>query len=211
MTLVLTTDAGMPGVSDPGAGLVAAAREAGMSVEVLPGPSAVTAALAVAGVEAPGFVFAGFLPARPAGERRRALEKLLAAARGAGLPLVLYESPRRVRSLLELLQAQAPGCRVAVCRELTKLHEEVLVGTVAEAASALVEERGEFVVVAWRLGPAVTNDAAELPVGRLVAAGRRAGLSNRTLLELLRGAGLGRRDAYRLLHSDAGEAATVER
>ena len=198
-TLALTTDAGMPGVSDPGAALVAAARVGGAEVQVVPGPSAVTAAMALAGVEATGFVFGGFLPSRPAGERRRALERLLDAARRTELPLVLYESPHRIRALLALLGELAATARIGVGRELTKRHEEMLVGTPAEVAAALSEERGEFVLVASQLGSVAEIAVGELDVTGLLEAGRRAGLSNRSLSELLRGAGLARREAYRLV------------
>lgn len=198
-TLALTTDAGMPGVSDPGAALVAAARAAGALVQVVPGPSAVTAAVALAGVEATGFLFGGFLASRPAGERRRALERLLDAARRAELPLVLYESPHRIRALLALLTELAATARIGLGRELTKRHEEMLVGTPAEVAAALSEERGEFVLVAAQLGPAAETAAGELDFSGLLKAGRRAGLSSRSLTEVLRGGGLARREAYRLV------------
>jgi 16S rRNA (cytidine1402-2'-O)-methyltransferase len=204
-TLALTTDAGMPGVSDPGAALVAAARAAGALVQVVPGPSAVTAAMALAGVEATGFLFGGFLPSRPAGERRRALERLLDAARRAELPLVLYESPHRIRALLVLLAELAATARIGVGRELTKRHEEMLVGTPAEVAAALSEERGEFVLVAAQLGPAAEIASGELDVAGLLEAGRRGGLSSRSLIELLRGAGMGRREAYRLVEGAVEE------
>ncbi|HEX5397175.1 MAG TPA: ribosomal RNA small subunit methyltransferase I, partial [Candidatus Limnocylindria bacterium] len=204
-TLVLTTDAGMPAVSDPGATLVAAARAAGAQVQVVPGPSAVTAAVALAGVEATGFLFGGFLPSRPAGERRRALDRLLDAARRAELPLVLYESPHRIRALLVLMGEVMPQSAIALCRELTKLHEQVLVGTPADVAAALVEERGEFVLVASQLGPAAATTSAELDVAGLLGAGRRAGLSRRSLTELLRAGGVGRREAYRLVEDPPSE------
>lgn len=209
-TLALTTDAGMPAVSDPGARLVAAARAAGASIEVVPGPSALTAAFALAGIEAPGFLFGGFLPSRPAGARTLALGRLLDAARRTGLPLVLYESPHRVRALLGALAAEAPASRMAVCRELTKRHEEVLAGTPAEVLAGLHELRGEFVVVLSGLGEAPA-DSSGLDVAGLLAAGRRAGLPSRTLVELLRGAGIGRREAYRLVDDEARPEATPPR
>lgn len=195
-TLALTTDAGMPGISDPGARLVEAARAAGASVEVVPGPSAVTAAMALSGIESPGFVFGGFLPARPASTRGAALQRLLAGSGAMGLPLVLFEAPHRVRSLLAELSSVAPAASVALCRELTKLHEEVLTGTPAEVASALTEPRGEFTVV---IGGIAASDAAGAPVNTagLVAAAIRAGLPPRTIMELLRAAGMPRRAAYR--------------
>ncbi len=209
-TLALTTDAGMPAVSDPGARLVAAARAEGARVEVVPGASAVTAAFALAGVEAPGFLFGGFLPSRPAGTRSAALGRLLDAARATNLPLVLYESPQRVRVLLAALAMELPASRVAVCRELTKHHEEVLVGTPGAVSAALHETRGEFVVVISDLGEAPARPAA-LDVAGLLDAGRRVGLPNRTLVELLRGAGIGRRVAYRLVDEEAGAEITPPR
>lgn len=199
--LALTSDAGMPGVSDPGATLVRAAREAGALVEVVPGPTAVAAAMAVSGVEAAGFVFGGFLASRPAGQRRRGLERLLGAAGATGLPLLLYESPRRIRALLALLGELVPQSEVALCRELTKLHEQVLVGTPADVADRLHEERGEMVVVVSGLEQPAAETAG-LDARAVVDAGRRAGLANRTLLELLRAGGVGRREAYRLVEEE---------
>jgi 16S rRNA (cytidine1402-2'-O)-methyltransferase len=199
-TLALTTDAGMPAVSDPGAALVAAARAAGAEVAVLPGATAVTAAMALAGVEATGFVFGGFLPARPASARSAALERLLAASGAAGLPLVLYEAPHRMQALLSALSVGAPGATVAAGRELTKRHEEMLIGTPAEVASRLVSPRGEFTVVVSGL-PAVEPATATADLDGLVQAGRREGLSDRSLVELLRAAGIARREAYRLVEA----------
>ncbi len=205
-TLALTTDAGMPAVSDPGASLVAAARAAGASVAVVPGPSAVTAAVALSGVEAAGFVFGGFLPARPASVRRTALDGLLDAATASRLVLVLFEAPHRLRDLLGLLAERVPSAGVAVCRELTKLHEEVLRGTPKELLGRVGEPRGELVVVidvAAGAPPAADRDAA--PTGRrpvdaeqVVAAALAAGIGVRSTVELLRGIGVDRRTAYRL-------------
>jgi 16S rRNA (cytidine1402-2'-O)-methyltransferase len=196
-TLALTTDAGMPGVSDPGARLVAAARAANVVVEAVPGPTAVTTAVALSGVEAAGFVFGGFLPSRPASARSAALERLLVAAGSLGLPLVLYEAPPRVRSLLAELGDRQPDLQVAVCRELTKLYEEVLAGTPADVASRLAELRGEFVVVVSSI-EAPTPETGALPARKVAVAGRAGGLSERGVVELLRGSGVGRREAYRL-------------
>jgi 16S rRNA (cytidine1402-2'-O)-methyltransferase len=197
-TLALTTDAGMPGISDPGGQLVAAARAANLKVEAVPGPTAVTTAVALSGVEAPGFVFGGFLPARPASARAAALERLVTAAGSIGLPLVLYEAPPRVRSLLAALADRQPDLQVAICRELTKRHEEVLVGTPGEVSSRLVELRGEFVVVISSIEPPTTSADGGLPAQTVAAAGRAGGLSERGVVELLRGSGVGRREAYRL-------------
>ena len=195
-TLALTTDAGMPAVSDPGARLVEAARAAGASVEVLPGPSAVTAAVAAAGVEATGFLFGGFLPARPVAARGATLERLLAAAGANGLPLVLFEAPHRIGTLLAALERLVPAARVAACRELTKLHEEVLVGSPAEVFAAMGEARGELTLVISSV-PTPSVEAARFDVPALVAAATRAGMAPRTIVELLRAAGMPRRAAYR--------------
>jgi 16S rRNA (cytidine1402-2'-O)-methyltransferase len=128
--VLLVTDAGMPGVSDPGYRLVAAAAQAGLRVTALPGPSAVTTALAVSGLPSDRFVFEGF-PPRRAGERTRRFAELATERR----TLIFFESPRRLESTLaELAAAFGPGRPAAVCRELTKTHEEVRRGTLAELA-----------------------------------------------------------------------------
>lgn len=201
-TVALTTDAGMPGVSDPGAALVAAARAAGALVEVVPGASAVTAAVALSGVDAAGFVFGGFLPARPASVRAMALERLLIAAGSTSLPLVVFESPHRVRKLLATLAERVPDAQVAVCRELTKHHEEVTVGTPAEEAERLTEERGEFVLVisGFRDGPATSSEGA-VDGARIAASALAAGIGERSIVELLRSFGMGRREAYLLVRA----------
>ncbi|HEY7463191.1 MAG TPA: 16S rRNA (cytidine(1402)-2'-O)-methyltransferase [Candidatus Limnocylindria bacterium] len=196
-TLALTTDAGMPAVSDPGAAMVAAARGAGAVVEVVPGPSAVTAAMALAGVEAGGFVFGGFLPARPAGARTARLKALLDAAGGLGLPLVLFEAPHRIQGLLAALASAVPAASVAVAREITKRHEETLVGSPAAVAERLGQPRGEFTVVVSAISqaPRAGADAAAL-----LAAARQHDLAERATIDLLRAAGVPRREAYRLVH-----------
>jgi 16S rRNA (cytidine1402-2'-O)-methyltransferase len=200
-TLALTTDAGMPAVSDPGAELVAAAGAAGHAVEIVPGPSAVTAALAAAGVPGGGFLFGGFLPSRPPTARFAALERLVAAAGSVGLPLVLFEAPHRVSRLLgelDRLTGTYPDLRVAACRELTKVHEEVVVGEPAEVARGLPEPRGEFTLVVSGLSAA--DDGLAVDPAALIGAAERAGLSARTTAEILRAAGVPRREAHRLVH-----------
>lgn len=135
--MAFVSDAGMPAVADPGARLVDAARDAGVPVDVIPGPSAVTCAVAQSGFACEAFYFGGFLP-RKDGERERVLRRL------AGLPavLVFYESPHRVADSLAGIAAVFPGRRVALARELTKVFQEVLRGGAQELA-ALLEERGE--------------------------------------------------------------------
>ena len=142
--LALITDAGTPLVSDPGIRLVAGAAEAGVPIESVPGASAVTAALTVAGLRCDGFRFVGFLP-RTGGRRNRALDAMAADT----TTTVIFESPHRVlRTLAELEERVTSDRRVAVCRELTKLHEQVVRGTLSEVRQAFPEGvRGEVTIV----------------------------------------------------------------
>jgi len=158
--ILLVTDAGLPGVSDPGYRLVAAAARAGIRVTVLPGPSAVTTALVVSGLPSDRFAFEGF-PPRRAGERVRRFAELAAEPR----TLIFFESPRRVASTVaELAVAFGRDRAAAVCRELTKTHEEVLRGTLGELAGQLTEGvLGEITLVVagapGTTGSVVTADA----------------------------------------------------
>ena len=163
--VALVSDAGMPLVSDPGAVLVAACIAAGLGVEVLPGPSAVLVALAVSGLPGDRWRFTGFLP-RKAGELRSVFED------GATETLVTFESPRRVGAALRVLAELDPDRQVAVCRELTKLHEEVVRGTASELAARYTEAdpRGEVVIV---IGPAEVAEDAEAGLGPALEALRK--------------------------------------
>ena len=140
--VALVTDAGMPGISDPGSELVVAATQAGFKVEVVPGPSAVTAALALSGFSGDAFLFLGFLPRRKK-DRVAALREASASA----VPLVIFEAPHRLRATLADMDTVFGGRPLAVCRELTKLHEEVFRGAAAQALDHFAAPRGEVVVV----------------------------------------------------------------
>jgi 16S rRNA (cytidine1402-2'-O)-methyltransferase len=141
--VALVSDAGTPTVSDPGQALVAAAWSAGHTVVPIPGPSAVTAALSVAGYGGPGFTFLGYLPRKP-GEIRRLLATLTDDPR----PAVAFDSPYRVAKSLALIAEVLPERQLTVARELTKLHEQVLRGTASDVLSAIGERaRGEFTLV----------------------------------------------------------------
>jgi len=141
--LVLVTESGTPGVSDPGARLVDGAFAAGVKVVPLPGPSAVAVAASVCGFGADAFHFAGFLPKKP-GKRRKVLETLKALE----VTLIFFESPYRVAALLEDLSTVLGDRRLTICRELTKLHEEVWRTTVSQALERYKKEegRGEFTI-----------------------------------------------------------------
>jgi len=141
--VALVSDAGTPAVSDPGQALVEAAWAAGHTVVPIPGPSAVTAALSVAGYGGPGFTFLGYLPRKP-GEMRRLLATLVDDPR----PAVAFDSPYRVVKSLALIAEVLPERHLTVTRELTKVYEEVLRGTADEVRSALGDRaRGEFTLV----------------------------------------------------------------
>jgi 16S rRNA (cytidine1402-2'-O)-methyltransferase len=196
--VALVSDAGTPAISDPGFELVAAARAAGILVVPVPGPSAVATALSAAGLPADRYLFLGFLP-RKGTERAR----LLARAAAEEWSVVLFEAPNRVRALLEdLAEAAGSGRRVTVARELTKLHEEIVSGTLAEIAGyyTVSEPRGEFTVVLEGTGepataPDRTAEAEEL-ARRLLAEGRtRREVAQQLAAEL----GLARNAAYRLV------------
>ncbi len=142
-TVAVVSDAGMPGISDPGRELVAAARAAGIAVEVLPGPSAFICAAVLSGFDLRRLTFCGFVP-RAAGEREAAFRGGLAS----GATTAWYEAPARIAATLRTLERVAPDAAIFVARELTKLHEEQLAGTPGQVLAALATPpRGEFVLV----------------------------------------------------------------
>jgi 16S rRNA (cytidine1402-2'-O)-methyltransferase len=171
--VALVTDAGMPGVSDPGYRLIAACIAAGIDVDVVPGPSAVLTALVISGLPTDRFVFEGFLP-RAGSARRDRLDALAVEAR----TIVLFESPRRVGPTLEHLRATlGDDRRAVVARELTKLHQEVLRGSLAELAAAVTgrELKGEVVLVVEGAPSGLTGslDQAVAMARQAVAGGLR--------------------------------------
>jgi 16S rRNA (cytidine1402-2'-O)-methyltransferase len=156
-TVAVVTDAGTPGISDPGSRLVRAVLDAGHTVSAVPGPAALVMALVVSGFDTTRFVFEGFVP-RTGRDRAARLATIAAETR----TVVLYEAPHRIgRTVDDLSAACGPRRRVALARELTKLHEEVWRGTLSDAAAHLVDAppRGEYVVV---VEGAVTVDAGEV-------------------------------------------------
>ena len=201
--VALVSEAGVPAISDPGLELVREAAAQGVAVVPVPGPSAVTAALSVAGQPADSFMFLGFLP-RTKQKRRAALRSV------ASLPqtLVLFEAPHRLSATLEELLATLDDREATVCRELTKLHEEVFRGRISEALAHFSQPRGEFVlVVAGRQTGSEARSADIEAVRRDLASLKAGGLSRRDAVAQVRAAhGVGHREAYRLWLALAREA-----
>ena len=198
--VLLVTDAGMPSVSDPGYRIVAAAIEAELPISVLPGPSAVLAALAVSGLPVDRFCFEGFLPRRP-GERRRRLAELAAEPR----TMVFFEAPRRTAAALAAM-AEVFGAdrRAAVCRELTKVHEEVRRGSVGElAAWAEAGVLGEVTLVVAGADPSAQPAPSAADLAAQVDVLEADGMSRRdAIAEVARATGVRRRDVYDAAHRD---------
>lgn len=191
--VVLVSDAGTPGISDPGSELVAAARDEGISVEVLPGPSAVVGAAVLSGFPLRRFCFEGF-PARNASARRAQFD----AALHSGMTTLWYESPQRILSTLADLDAIAPDARVFVLREYTKKFEQQLCGTPAHVATTLeVPVRGE---ITFAIAPYATVEkpvASDAEIDAAIDARLAAGASARDAARALASEGLGdRRTLY---------------
>jgi 16S rRNA (cytidine1402-2'-O)-methyltransferase len=193
-TVAVVSDAGTPGISDPGALLVARAIAAGETVSVVPGPTSVVAALVVSGLPVDRFCLEGFLP-RKGGERRERVAALMADQRTS----VVLEAPGRVAATLADLAALDAARRVVVARELTKVYEEVWRGTMAEAAASFAERevRGEVVLVvagAPAAGP-VSDEAIDAAVRQQLDHGE--GYGPRQIADVVAGAlGVPRRKAY---------------
>lgn len=197
--VALVSDAGMPLISDPGYRLVTRCIEEGLSIEVLPGPSAVTAALAASGLPTDRFSFEGFMP-RKDGDRRRRLESIASDER----TLIFFEAPNRVGGTLESLKEVLGNRRIALVRELSKVHEQVLRGTIEEVASMIGEEIiGEVVMVVG---------GAPRPLGDLATAIRKAqelmSLGNspsRAAAAAASGFGVPKRQIYDAIVAQSGE------
>ncbi len=187
------TDAGTPGISDPGADLLRIALELGAQVEVLPGPTAFVPALVESGLPTARFTFEGFMP-RKGPERRRRLEKLATSAATS----IVYESPNRLTGTLEdLVRECGPERPASVSRELSKLHHETVRGGLAELLERFRERpaRGEIVIV---VGPAAAQEEAPSQHEEVAASLAGAGVRGRLLREALSALGVPRNEAYRL-------------
>ncbi len=178
----LLSDAGTPVVSDPGAGLIALAAQAGIHVEAVPGPSAALAAVSVSGLQVDRFAFEGFLP-RSGSARKDALERIACS----NVAVILFESPHRIhRTLEELEELVGSERKVALCRELTKVHEQILRGPISEVRTELREPaRGEItLVVSGR--PDEPQVEVDVDVAKRVQGWTAEGLSTKDMVERLR-------------------------
>ena len=191
-TVLLVTDAGMPSVSDPGFRLVAAAAAEGLAVTCLPGPSAVTTALAVSGLPSDRFCFEGFLP-RKAGERRARLSELVSERRTT----VLFEAPHRLGDCLADLASLFGDRRAVVCRELTKTHEEIARGTLPELAERFSGEVLGEVTVVVEGAPAGTAESTPAELARLVSVREATGEPRKEAIAgVAQELGVPKRDVY---------------
>ena len=197
-SVAVVSDAGTPVVSDPGARLVAAAHEAGVRVEPIPGPSAALAAVSASGLGGDGFLFVGFPPSK-AGQRREWLSRLAAEKR----PVVLYEAPHRIRATLEDMLAVMGDRTMAVGRELTKAHEELVIRPISGHLAVMTDVRGELtLVVAPDSRPLAhperpSADSLRVEFGRLT---ERAGVTRREAIRsLAEKYGLKAREVYALV------------
>ena len=198
--VALVSDAGMPGLSDPGFELVVSAIAEGFTIVPVPGPSAVLTALVVSGLPVHRFTYLGFLP-RKSGDRRRALTAV-ASERGT---LVTFEAPHRLAHSLEDIERCLGDRRIAVCRELTKIHEEVYRGTVSAARQHFAEPRGEFTLVIEGAGEnQVVPCAPEDLVGEVEVL-RRGGMRLKDAVVQVAGLrGISKRTLYQAYQKAAG-------
>lgn len=177
-TVALISEAGMPLISDPGYHLVAAAQEAGLAVDVIPGPTALIAALAASGLPTDRFAFEGFLPAKPA-----ARQNILRELQDDSRTLIFYETPHRISAALQDIAAIFPERQCFVARELTKKYQEFLRGTAVEILAKLKTPRGEFVIVLAGRSP---SNSTEIPpeAKKLLAALQKAGLPDSQCVDI---------------------------
>ena len=190
----LVSDAGMPGVSDPGRELVAAAAARGIRIESVPGPSAVTTALSVSGLPADAFQFLGFLP-----RRRRERQARLREAAISPLTLALFEAPHRLRAALEDISLIFGDRPIVVCRELTKLHEEVFRGTASAALEHFDAPRGEFALVIAGAAPEASPQDDTNSIRHFLRERRAAGVRARDAVAEAAGRfGVSKNRAYQL-------------
>jgi 16S rRNA (cytidine1402-2'-O)-methyltransferase len=196
--IALVCDAGTPGINDPAAELVRAAADAGVEVVAVPGPSSVASAISVSGLDLDGFVYLGFLP-RGKAERRR----VLAGRADEPLALVVLETPHRLRAALTDMLSALGDRNISVCRELTKLHEEVFRGLISAAIEHFTGPRGEFTLVVEGAPERVADPATlEADAAALLAKLRSDGATGRdAVAEVVDITGLPKRRVYEMWRS----------
>jgi len=177
--MAVVSDAGTPGISDPGSALVAAAVEAGHDVIPLPGPSAIVTALSITGWSFDRFLFLGFLPRK----KNEQLTTLKNTSQEPG-PIVAYESPHRIKATLENINDTFSDRQLVICRELTKFYEETFRGTAVEAIAHFnTQPKGEFVIVIQGTGKAANTELSDNAILEILGNLKENGLSGRTLVE----------------------------
>ncbi len=194
----LVTDAGTPGINDPGADLVAAAAERGHHIVPLPGPSSIATALSASGFSADRFKSLGFIPSKP-GTRRRVIQEVS----DDPMTIVFLETPHRIRETLATMSNLLGDRQIVVCREMTKVHEEIWRGTSAEALEHFSETRGEFVIVVAPRAGGKTSGTSVTDAEILSIASKMSeeATSKRDLAHAVsKRTGAGRRRVYQLLH-----------
>ena len=204
--VALVTDAGSPGINDPGAWLVEAAAGAGHTAATVPGPSAPTAALSVSGLYGDAFVYLGFLP-----KKRAERLKLLASVATQDRTLVVLETPHRLKAALQDIAETLGDRPIAACRELTKLHEEVFRGTVSQAIEHFQEPRGEFTLViqGGTEEPVDEGDAEETARGMLAELRSQGAHAKDAVSQVTAETGLPRRRIYRMWLDTAGQSGSI--
>lgn len=206
-SVALLTDAGMPSVSDPGADLVAAAVRAGIAVVPIPGTSAVTAAVAASGLVRGGFRFFGFLP-RAGTARSEALAALVATRE----PVVVFEAPHRMADTLNELLALCPERAICVAREMTKVHEEFVRGTVSSLASPAREWLGEITIVLGADENATAKEVTEEEIeGRIADAAERGETAKTAAIRIAAWSGRTRREIYARMVEALGRRGAASR
>jgi len=188
--VALVSDSGMPGISDAGPDLVDRASKEGFPVVVIPGPSVVTTALAASGLRIDHFVFLGFLPHKASGR-----QKMLKSVAGEDSTIILLETPHRLAAALEDMLSVLGNRRIAVCRELTKIHEEIFRGNISQAIAHFSEPRGEFTLVVSGCSEKVKTDVSTEFKTRLSEL-RAAGVSARDAMALAGDKNLSRKEMY---------------
>ena len=192
--MAVVTDAGTPGISDPGSALVSAAVEAGHDVIPLPGPSAIVTALSVTGWSFDRFLFLGFL-SRKSKDRKAVIET---AATEPG-PIVIYESPHRIKDTLIDIDSVIPKRQLTICRELTKFYEETFRGTAEQATKHFTDPRGEFVIVINGAGEPMSTEVSDEEIITVLNKLNSEGLTGRILIDkTVELTGLPKNRVYRL-------------